>query len=32
MFDDNTRVAAMTNMINLIKATQGKNLIVSSNA
>lgn len=30
MFDDNTRVVCMTNMINVIKATGGKNIIVSS--
>lgn len=30
MFEENTRVVAMTNMINLIKATNGKNIIVSS--
>lgn len=32
IFDDRSRVVAMTNMINLIKATGGKNLIVSSHA
>jgi RNase P/RNase MRP subunit p30 len=32
MFDENTRVVAMTNMINLIKATNGKNIVVSSHA
>lgn len=30
MFEDNTRVICMTNMINVIKATGGKNLIISS--
>lgn len=30
MFDDSTRVVCMTNMINVIKATGGKNIIVSS--
>ena len=30
-FDENRRVIAMTNMVNIIKATGGKNLIVSSN-
>lgn len=32
MFDESTRVVAMTNMVNIIKATGGKNLIVSSHA
>jgi RNase P/RNase MRP subunit p30 len=32
MFDESTRVICMTNMINLIKATGGKNLILSSSA
>ena len=32
IFDENTRVICMTNMINIIKATKGKNLIVSSHA
>ena len=32
MFDDNSRVVAMTNMINIIKATNGKNIIVTSHA
>ena len=32
MFDETKRVVAMTNMINIIKATGGKNLIVSSHA
>lgn len=32
MFEDASRVVCMTNMINLIKATGGKNLIMSSNA
>lgn len=32
MFDDATRVICMTNIINLIKATGGKNLIISSHA
>lgn len=32
LFDDKTRVVAMTNLINLIKATNGKNLILSSHA
>jgi RNase P/RNase MRP subunit p30 len=31
-FDENRRVIAMTNMVNIIKATGGKNLIVSSHA
>lgn len=30
MFDENKRVIAMTNIINIIKATNGKNLITSS--
>jgi RNase P/RNase MRP subunit p30 len=32
MFDEPRRVVAMTNMVNIIKATGGKNLIVSSRA
>lgn len=32
MFDEAKRVVAMTNMVNIIKATGGKNLIVSSHA
>ena len=32
MFEDNTRVICMTNIINIIKATKGKNLIISSHA
>jgi ribonuclease P/MRP protein subunit RPP1 len=32
LFEEGNRVAAMTNMINLIKATNGKNIIVSSSA
>jgi len=32
LFDDSTRVVCMTNIINIIKATQGKNIIVSSHS
>jgi RNase P/RNase MRP subunit p30 len=32
MFDEARRVVAMTNMVNIIKATGGKNLVVSSRA
>ena len=32
MFDDATRVICMTNIINLVKATGGKNIIISSHA
>jgi RNase P/RNase MRP subunit p30 len=32
MFDDATRVVCMTNMINIIKATKGKNIIISSHS
>ena len=32
LFNEENRVVAMTNIINLIKATNGKNIIVSSNA
>ena len=32
MFDDEKRIYAMTNMVNIIKATGGKNLIISSHA
>ncbi len=31
LFDDSKRVICMTNIANIIKATNGKNLIVSSN-
>ena len=30
MFDENKRIFCMTNIVNLIKATNGKNIIVSS--
>ena len=30
MFDDDKRVVCMTNIVNIIKATNGKNLIISS--
>jgi RNase P/RNase MRP subunit p30 len=32
MFDESRRVIAMTNMVNILKATGGKNLITSSHA
>lgn len=32
IFDDATRVICMTNMINIIKATKGKNIIISSHS
>jgi RNase P/RNase MRP subunit p30 len=32
MFEDSTRVICMTNIINIIKATKGKNLIISSHS
>lgn len=32
IFDEATRVVCMTNMINVIKATGGKNIILASNA
>jgi RNase P/RNase MRP subunit p30 len=32
MFDEKTRVICMTNMINIFKATKGKNLIISSHS
>ena len=32
IFKEETRVVCMTNIINLIKATGGKNIIVSSHA
>jgi RNase P/RNase MRP subunit p30 len=32
MFEDNSRVICMTNMINTIKATNAKNIIVTSHA
>jgi RNase P/RNase MRP subunit p30 len=30
MFDEATRVICMTNIINIFKATKGKNIIISS--
>lgn len=32
IFDENTRVICMTNIINIIKATKGKNIIISSHS
>ena len=32
MFEDSSRVVCMTNMINVIKATGGKNIVVTSHA
>lgn len=32
IFDDNSRVVTMTNIINIVKATSNKNIIISSHA